>query len=97
MKYSFPIIRFGDRQQNQTMRGVALELKGSIRYEETDMGPWVEANAPGADDDYETFSTVEGEDVEKLVIELIKDKFPGQVEFRDYLELKNIKYNFSSW
>ncbi len=95
--YSYPAVTFGAKNENITYRSISATLSGSCQYEETDMGPWVETHAPGADYDFETISTVEGNNVDKLLIELIKDRFEGQVEFREYLENKGITYDFFCW
>ncbi len=97
MIHNYPKVYFGENDENHTSRSITAEVTGTVIFEETDLGPWVPLHAPGADEDYETFSTLTGEAVEKLIIELMKDKFSGHVEFRQYLAEKDIPYTFFSF
>lgn len=94
MIYEFPKQYFGKDNENMTSRRFNVELTGAVVYKETDLGPWVTQHAPGADEDFETFSTLKGESVEKLLIEIIKEYYPSHVEFRAALAKYDIPYEY---
>jgi hypothetical protein len=49
------------------------------------------------DSDYEYWVKVKSQDKNKVLLELIKDRFTSETDFQKWLESKNIPSTFSSW
>ena len=49
------------------------------------------------DTDYEYWLTVHSQDVPKVLLELIKDRFQNETDFRKWLESKNIPSEFNNY
>lgn len=49
------------------------------------------------DFDYEYWLTVKSENVHEVLLQLIKDRFKSDSEFKHWLEEKDIKYDFFSY
>lgn len=49
------------------------------------------------DSDYEYWRTVAEEDVPRVLLELIKDRFESDVDFTDWLKSRGIDYRATSW
>ena len=69
--------------------GGALVLAGD------DSGPTVERF--WGKDSYEYWLTVKADDVPRVLLELIKDRFVSDVAFREWLDSKGIQSSFSSY
>ena len=72
-----------------------IEDTGDLVVETLDMGPNVEGT--WGHDDYEFSRRVKADQVPKVLLELIRDRFDSEREFRKWLEEKGIRGEFSSW
>lgn len=83
--------------QEYTDRTVRINDEGLV-YETIDVGPLVKKYAPnGGDSDYEYWVTVSPKHVNQVLLQLIRDKFATEAEFRTWLEWKNIPFEFYSY
>ncbi len=87
--------------ENALYRRIELQLmpNGKLRMEGVDMGELVEEW--WGDYDYEYFITIAAEDKDKLLFNLLKDKYAGHdtavQDFRSYLEDRKIPYDWLTW
>ncbi|HYG83401.1 MAG TPA: hypothetical protein VD907_00810 [Verrucomicrobiae bacterium] len=94
LEYPTIILPDGDKR----FRSLEINKLGELIYEQTDMGKRTAQTAPnGGDSDYEYWVTIEFGDAQKAFLELIKDTFETQGEFKQWLERKDIKYSFMSY
>lgn len=59
-----------------------------------DMGTLMRQYAPTSRDEYEYSVSVENDQLESLILELLKDKFTDANEFMEWLKTKDIKFEF---
>jgi hypothetical protein len=79
-------------------RSLEINDKGELVFETTDAGENTAKIAPnGGDEDYEYSYTVAANDVERLLLELIKDNFNDSEKFKEWLDSKQIKSEFWSY
>ena len=94
IEYPLLLLLDGDKRY----RSIELNSKGELVFEQTDIGHNTARLAPnGGDSDYEYWVTVGPKSVNKVLLELIKEKFNVQSEFEVWLKLKNINYTFYSY
>ena len=80
-----------------TDRSVRISEVGLV-YETYDIGPLVKQYAPnGGDADYEYWVTVKPEHINRVLLELIRDKFSDESLFRNWLSYKDIPFDFDSY
>ncbi len=92
----YPVLLLPDGDKRY--RSIELNSKGELVFEQTDIGQNTARLAPnGGDSDYEYWVTVEPKSVNKVLLELIKEKFNVQSEFEAWLKLKDINYTFYSY
>ena len=72
-----------------------INAEGDLVLEGYDFGKSVEDF--WGDDDYEFWRVVKAEDVPKVLLELIKDRFNSDTDFKNWLDSKGIKSLFDSW
>lgn len=93
-QYPIEVLHDGDKRY----KTVEINIQGDLVYEQSDLGKVTARLAPnGGDLDYECWVTVRSPEVAKVLIELIKDRFDNQGEFKSWLEDRKIKYNFCSY
>jgi hypothetical protein len=98
MQYQYKKDQFGENNENTTSRSITVKLTGQLTFEETDLGPAVKDLAPnGGDSDFEKFVTVTDQDLEKLVVELVRDKFADSYGFRDWTDTRGIQSSIQVW
>jgi 8-oxo-dGTP pyrophosphatase MutT (NUDIX family) len=85
-----------DGEGNHFETSVKINEKG-LSYELYDIGPFVLKYAPCSDDDYETWTTVDRKFLDRLLLELVADRFKPTANFEHYLDEKNIPYEFYSY
>lgn len=68
---------------------------GGLVLEGYDAGPSVEAH--WGDSDYEYWLRVEARHVPHVLLELIRERFTSDVEFRKWLDARGIPNQFQSW
>jgi len=89
------------RKEGTQFRSVylALEDDGAIKMDAHNIGPTV-AQIWG-DDDYEFWVRVPSTSVSKLALELLREKFAGQLgavdAFKDWCKTHSIEHEFASW
>jgi hypothetical protein len=89
------------RQEGTEYRSVCLRLDddGTIKMDAQDMGPRV--IQWWGDDDYEFWVRVPSASLPKLVFELLREKFSGQLgavdAFRDWCRAHGVQHEFGSW
>lgn len=84
-----------DTAGNSRRVSAYVEDSGDLVVQTVDMGPRVESTWGG--DDYEFWRRVKSDFVPRVLLELIKDRFQSEREFRTWLEEKGIPAEFSSW
>lgn len=72
-----------------------LDASGHLVFEGYDTGPLVQAT--WGDSDYEYWLKIDAEHVPQVLLELIKDRFETDSEFRQWLDRKGIPCHFDSW
>ena len=88
-------------QEGTEFRSVrlAVEDDGAIKLDAQDMGPNVERF--WGDDDYEFWVRVPSTSLTKLVFELLREKFAGQLgavdAFRDWCKVHGVEHEFDQW
>lgn len=94
LNYPDLILPDGDKRY----RSLEIKDNGDFEFEQTDYGNTTKKVAPnGGDSDYETWITVKSEDVNELLLEIVRDSFNGQGEFVAWLKAKGIEYSFFSY
>jgi hypothetical protein len=92
----YPTITLPDGDKR--FRSVELNDSGELIYEQTDLGKSTAKLAPnGGDIDYEYWVIVKPIDAKNAILELIKDAFSTQHDFKKWLEGKNIDYTFITY
>ncbi len=92
----YPVITLPDGDKR--FRSVEINGKGELVFEQTDVGLNTARLAPnGGDSDYEYWVTVKSENVSRVLLELVREKFGVQSEFEEWLRAKNIQYGFFSY
>jgi hypothetical protein len=94
LEYPTIILPDGDKR----FRSLELNELGELIYEQTDLGKRTAELAPnGGDSDYEYWVIVQPIDANNVVLELIRDRFSTQRDFKKWLDRKNIKYMFLTY
>lgn len=92
----YPVLTLPDGDKRY--RSIEINNTGELVFEQTDIGKNTAQIAPnGGDSDYEYWITVEPKTVDKVLLELVREKFNVQSEFELWLKSKNIKYSFNSY
>ncbi len=95
-KIDYPDMTLPDGDKRH--RSLEINEKGELIYFTTDIGPGTAKLAPnGGDSDYEYSATISGEAVNRVVLELILERFETVGDFRKWLEVKGIKSEFWSY
>ncbi len=94
LNYSDLILPDGDKRY----RSLEIKDNGDFEFEQTDYGQATKKIAPnGGDSDYETWITIKAENINSVLLELVRDSFDEQGEFVKWLKGKNIEYEFYSY
>ena len=93
-KYEVTLYKFKDGKEYSDLIAY-VQGDGQLVMEGYDLGPSVK-NLQG-DSDYEYWIYVKPDDVPKVVLELIKDRFNSFSAFKDWLREKGIDYDFRFW
>lgn len=78
------------------LKDIEINEKGQLIFSQADIGP-ADKSVVGADSDYEYSSTVAPENVDRVTLELIRDRFKDHGEFEAWLKEKNIPSEFWSY
>lgn len=96
IKLEYPVQTLPDGDKRY--QSLEIDDKGDLIFETTDIGEGTAKVAPnGGDLDYEYSYTVAAKDVERLLLELIKDNFNDSEKFKQWLDSKQIKSEFWSY
>ncbi len=94
LDYPMLILPDGDKRY----RNLKVNNEGHLVFEQADMGVRTAQVAPnGGDSDYEYWVTVKSESVNRVLLELIRERFDEQGEFEKWLKSKKIEYDFYSY
>lgn len=94
--FEYPTITLNDGDKR--FRSLEIKGNGDLVFEQTDMGQATKNTAPnGGDSDYEVWVTVESQNVSKVLIGLISERFEEQGDFIKWLKAKSIEYGLYTY
>lgn len=65
-----------------------------LSFNSYDTGPLMQKYAPTSRDEYEYSASVEADELDNVLLELLKDRFTDANDFMKWLEVKGIKFEF---
>lgn len=93
-KIEYPVEKLANGDASH--KSIEVNEKGELVFSQADIGP-ADKSMVGADSDYEYSSTVAPENIERVTLELIRDRFKDYGEFEAWLKEKDIPSEFWSY
>lgn len=92
----YPVITLQDGDKRY--RSIEINDNGELVFEQTDIGQNTARLAPnGGDSDYGYWVTVNANNSQRVLLELIRDNFDEQGVFEEWLKARKIEYTFFSY